>query len=292
MAVPSHQCRDSGQGRGTKSTMGSEEPDEHDPANPFAHDPSVQHALTPLWREARWPLEWMRLRSSPVFYGYGLPRGAGEPVLLIPGFMSGDGLMLELHRWLKRIGYRSYLSNIIWNNDCPDKTARMLANKLLRIQREHGMRVRVIGHSLGGMLAKSLVQDHPERIERIITLGSPFRSLVKAHPAVVGIWDQLKGTRSGLVGRNLHASCGTGHCLCSFVKNLVQPQPRPVPQFAVFSRQDGVADWSSCLEEDHSANTEVQCTHIGMVFDVEVYKAIARRLHQKIEGDHRSPSKA
>jgi len=28
------------------------------------------------------------------------------------------------------------------------------------------------------------------------------------------------------------------------------------------------------------------------VYDAEVYKAIARRLHQKIEGDHRSPPKA
>lgn len=270
--------------------MAVEDPDD-DLANPFAHDPLVQHTLTPLWREAGWPLEWLRLRASPVRFGHGVPHGSGEPVLLIPGFMSGDGLMLEMHHWLKRIGYQSYLSNIVWNNDCPDRTARLLAAKILRIQREHGTGVRLVGHSLGGMLAKCLVQDHPERIDRIITLGSPFRSLVKAHPAVVGIWDQLKSTRGSLVGRNLHASCGTGHCLCNFVRNLVQPQPREVPQFAIYSRKDGVAHWSSCMEEDDSANTEVTCTHIGMVYDVNVYQAIARRLQQKT-GDNRGPCKA
>ncbi|MGD9603237.1 MAG: esterase/lipase family protein [Gammaproteobacteria bacterium] len=256
-----------------------------DEDNPFAHDPSVEPTLTPLWREAGWPFEWMRLRTSAVYFGCGIPRGHGEPVLLIPGFMAGDALMLELHRWLKRIGYRSYLSNIAWNNDCPDRTARMLATRLHAIRRRHGRPVRLVGHSLGGMLAKSLLQDHPGAIDRIVTLGSPFRSLVKAHPAVVGIWDQLKNTRSRLVGRNLHASCGTGHCLCSFVKNLVQPEPRDVPQFAIYSRKDGVADWSSCIEEQPSANTEVDCTHIGMVVHPEVFRAIAVRLAERTHPD-------
>lgn len=280
-------------GEFTRGVMANHDQENLDDAsNPFAHDPGVQHALTPLWREARWPLEWVQLRTSPVFYGFGVPHGNGEPVMLIPGFMSGDGLMLELHRWLKRIGYQSYLSNIVWNNDCPDHTARKLATKVLRIQRDHGQRVRLIGHSLGGMLAKSILQEHPERIDRVITLGSPFRSMVKAHPAVVGIWDQLKLMRSALVGRNLHASCGTGHCLCGFMKNMLQPRPVGVPQFAVYSRKDGVAHWSSCMEEEHGANTEVTCTHIGMVYDVEVYRTIARRLRQGPAEPHPAPTGA
>lgn len=250
--------------------------------NPFAHDPSVQHTLTPLWRESAWGTDWVRLRLSPIYYGIGCERGHGEPVLLIPGFMAGDYLMLELHRWLKRIGYRSHLSNIVWNNDCPDKTARALTQRARRLREESGMKLRVIGHSLGGMLAKSLIQDQPDLFDRIITLGSPFRSLVKAHPAVVGIWDQLKLAQSGVVGRNLHASCGTGHCLCGFVRNLIQPRPRAVAQFAIYSKDDGVAHWSSCIEEDSRHNDEVKCTHIGMVFHPDVYRVIARRLAQRV----------
>ncbi len=250
--------------------------------DPFAHDPSVQPTLTPLWREAGWGLEWLRLRVSPIYFGWGVPRGHGEPVLLLPGFMAGDYLMLELHRWLQRIGYRSHLSNIVWNNDCPDRTAQALASRLKSIHAQSGVRVRIIGHSLGGMLAKSLVQDAPELIDRIITLGSPFRSLVKAHPAIVGIWDQLKLMQSGVVGRNLHGSCGTGHCLCGFVRNLIQPQPRAVAQFAVYSKRDGVADWTSCVEEEGRNNTEVRSTHIGMICHPDVYRVIAKRLAQTV----------
>lgn len=250
--------------------------------DPFKHDPSVQPTLTPLWREAAWALDWVKLRMSPVYFGRGVPCGHGEPVLLVPGFMSGDFLMLELHRWLKRIGYRSYLSHIVWNNDCPDKTGRTLANRVRGIRQRRGMKVRVIGHSLGGMLAKSLVQDHPDLVDRIITLGSPFRSLVKAHPAVVGIWDRLKIVQGGLIGRNLHASCGTGHCLCGFVRNMIQPQPRSVPQFAIYSKRDGVADWTSCVEAEPARNTEVKSTHIGMIYHPDVYRAIAKRLAETV----------
>lgn len=246
----------------------------------FAHDDAIEQTLTPLWREAQWGMEWLRLRWSPVFYGNGVPHGNGQPVLLIPGFMSGDLMMLEMHRWLRRIGYSPALSRIPWNNDCPDLTARKLMHQLRAMSGSTQAKVSLIGHSLGGMLAKSIVQEMPELIECVITLGSPFRSLVKAHPAIVGIWDKLKLTKGGLIGRNLHASCGTGHCTCDFVRNMNQPRVVAPPQFAIYSRKDGVADWSSCMNADPACNSEVDCSHIGMVFDSKTYRAVAARLAQ------------
>ncbi len=246
----------------------------------FAHDDAIERTLTPLWREAQFGLEWLRLRWSPVYYGAGVPRGNGQPVLLIPGFMSGDLLMLEMHRWLRRIGYSSALSRIPWNNDCPDITARKLMHQVRALSSESNAKVSLIGHSLGGMLAKSIVQEIPDLVDCVITLGSPFRSLVKAHPAIVGIWDTLKLTKGSLIGRNLRASCGTGHCTCDFVRNMNQPRTVLPPQFAIYSRKDGVADWTSCMDTDPARNSEVNCSHIGMVFDSKTYRAVAARLAQ------------
>jgi len=251
--------------------------------DPFAYDDAVEHTLTPLWREARWGLEWMELRLSPVYFGAGIPRGTSQPVLLIPGFLSGDWMMLEMHRWLRRIGYRSSLSRIVWNNDCPHVTAGQLIHRVNALAERTGQRINLIGHSLGGMLAKSIVQEIPEKIDRVITLGSPFRALVRAHPAVIGIWDSLKLAQGGLIGRNLMASCGTGHCTCGFVRDMNAPREVATPQFAIYSREDGVADWESCMESDPDCNTEVRCTHIGMVIHAGVYQAVAARLAQTIE---------
>jgi hypothetical protein len=65
----------------------------------------------------------------------------------------------------------------------------------------------------------------------VITLGSPFRSPVRAHPAIIGIWDQLKLAKGGLVGRNLRATCGTSRCTCGFVSRMNLPQAVDVAQF-------------------------------------------------------------
>lgn len=247
----------------------------------FDHDPAVEFSHTPLWREFVWPADWVKLRCSPVYWGFGIPRGSKEPVLLVPGFMSGDILMLELHRWLRRMGYDSYLSGIAWNTDCPDKTARQLVTRIRNIYEKTGQPVRLVGHSLGGMISKYIVQTEPEIIDRVITLGSPFKSLVKAHPSVIGIWDKLKDNRSGLVGRNLKPSCATGYCTCGFVRSILQPQHVTAPQFAVYSKKDGVADWRSCIEDDEALNSEVDCTHIGMVVHPAVYRVIGARLAEK-----------
>jgi poly(3-hydroxyalkanoate) synthetase len=63
---------------------------------------------------------------------------------------------------------------------------------------------------------------------------------------------------------------------------MIQPEEVAPPQFAIYSRKDGVADWQSCMEDDASANSEVNCTHIGMIFHPEVYRVVANRLAQEI----------
>jgi pimeloyl-ACP methyl ester carboxylesterase len=257
-----------------------------DDADPFHHDPGVEAVKTPLWREILWPTELGRLLCSRLYQGRGVPHGHGEPILVIPGFLANDIMMMPLRHWLGRIGYRPHHADIAWNTDCPNKTALRLAHKVKVIHRKTGRPVVLIGHSLGGMLAKSVLQHVPELIDRVITLGSPFRDHVRAHPAVTGVWEYLLAGQGKLVGRNLHASCGTGFCMCDFVRHMLQPELKPVPQFAIYSRNDGVVDWTSCTEEDPAANTEVnESTHVGLIFHPGALRAIAERLAQPIGDD-------
>jgi triacylglycerol lipase len=55
-------------------------------------------------REIRWQLELGRLLVDPVFRGAGVPRGDGQPVILMPGLGAGDPTLLVLAAWLRRIG--------------------------------------------------------------------------------------------------------------------------------------------------------------------------------------------
>src|SRR5215203_6077387 len=50
----------------------------------------------PLWREARLGLEAAALLRDPVLRGAGLADGRGRPVLLVPGFLAGDGSLAKV----------------------------------------------------------------------------------------------------------------------------------------------------------------------------------------------------
>ena len=42
-------------------------------------------------------LDWLSLRTSPVFYGFGVPRGDGSAVILVPGFLATDVYLWEMN---------------------------------------------------------------------------------------------------------------------------------------------------------------------------------------------------
>jgi pimeloyl-ACP methyl ester carboxylesterase len=246
--------------------------------DPFAEDASLIPASTPIWREAFFPLEWLALRASPVYWGFGVPHGSGEPVVVVPGFLASDASLIELYWWLARIGYRPYFSRIGRNVDCPDFQTGRLRETVLRARQETGQRVRLIGHSLGGMLSRNLAKEHPEDVAMVITLGSPFRDAVRAHPLLISAAATIRSYAGTGAARNVRPSCFSGHCTCTFVKNMLQPGDWEVPRFAVYSRRDGVVEWESCIEDDPALNDEVSASHLGMVVHAGTYRAIARRL--------------
>ena len=247
-----------------------------------ARGSTTEGVATPLWREGTFPLDWFALRASPVYYGYGVAQGRGEPVVVVPGFLASDASMFELYGWLGRIGYRPYFSDIGRNADCPNHIATLLLDTIGRVYVETGQRVKVIGHSLGGMLARSIALDNPEIVERVISLGSPFRDSARTHPSLMAATEALRRNGSSSVAQNMRPSCFSGQCSCAFGRNMSKPETYRVGHFAIYSRYDGVVDWRSCMEEDAELNDEVNCTHIGMAFHPGVYRVLARRLTEEL----------
>lgn len=236
-------------------------------------------ASRPIWREAFVGLDWLALRTAPVFYGLGIPRGDGSAVIAVPGFMGTDVYLQELHCWLRRIGYRSYLSEIGRNADCLDVLVDRLLETIQKAYDEtHGM-VHLIGHSLGGVLTLSAASLRPDIVASVITLGAPFRG-VRSHPMVLEM-SKVVRERIRVARRDeTRPACFTGYCDCDAVSALQIPCPHSIPHTAVYTKTDGIVDWRVCVNDDPAANVEVQSTHIGLVFNPWVYELIANRLAQ------------
>ncbi len=240
--------------------------------------------LLPIWREVFTGLDWALLRANPVYYGLNIPKGHGEAVITVPGFLGSDLYLTEMNLWLKRIGYRAYKSGIGRNSECPDLLVDRLIATIENAYEETGEQVRLIGHSLGGMLSRSAAMLVPDKVRAVITLGSPFRG-VRSHPTVIQtgrfVRQRIRARRESRPdNKPLREACFSGSCNCGFVESLRAGIPNSIHQTAIFTKTDGIVDWSVCITGDPSIDIEVKGTHCGLAWNAEVYRLIAQRLDE------------
>jgi len=237
----------------------------------------------PIWREAFLALDWVALRASSVYRGQGIPHGDGAPVVLIPGFLGVDTYLVEMHAWLKRIGYRPYMSGIGHNADCPNVLAQRLYVTIDQAYRDTGQKVDLVGHSLGGIMARVAAVHFPRRVAKVISLGSPVNS-IRAHPTVIAATRFVRGRILWRRRSEVHSDCYTGDCNCTFLNAVRQEVPPSVMRASIYTKSDGIVDWQSCLDQNGGTNIEVRGTHIGLAFNPEVYRNVANLLAKNGNG--------
>ena len=232
----------------------------------------------PLWREALAGLDWLALKTSPVYYGLGVPRGDQSAVILVPGFMGTDHYLYEMNFWLRRIGYKATMSNIGWNAACLNTLVERLSETMAKAQQETGQQVHLIGHSLGGVLSRAATVINPAAVASVTTLGSPIRG-IRSHPLVLQAADRVREKIMRDSKRQAETpDCYTGYCACPAVAAMHNHFPHEVRKTAIFTKTDGVVAWEVCVSDDPAQNFEVTGTHVGLAFNPAVYAIIAKRL--------------
>lgn len=234
----------------------------------------------PLWKEAGTAIQWLKLRSSSLYRGRGVPRGNGAPVVLIPGLLCPDLPLIEMKRWLARIGYEPHGSGIRINAGCLDRVSRTLLARVERVHERTGKPVHLVGHSLGGLLARGLATMRPELIASVATLGSPLQRL-RVHSVIAGATQLM----SAMERRRSceHAACLTPECACPIVRSY-RRRVRSVPLTSIYTRGDGIVDWESCRAGDEGRDVEVGGTHLGLIYNRDAYRAVAEHLARAARG--------
>ena len=235
-------------------------------------------ADTLLWTEALFGAELLLLHAAPVFYGFGVPRGDGSGVVVIPGFLGTDLYRMELHAWLGRLGYRPYFSGIGINAECPNLLIQRHLNETVETAlAETGRKIHLIGHSLGGIIARSVAGQRFRDVASVITLAAPFRGTV-LHRSVLNVAEAVRLRILQEHGRGVLPYCYTGRCTCNFLDSLKLNIPDSVMETAIYTRHDGLVDWRYCVTRKPACDFEVPSTHIGMAFNPSAYTIVAERL--------------
>ena len=229
-----------------------------------AHPPSALLALTEPQRALGELAAFVALRPLMSF----LPRGDGHGVLVLPGFMATDSSTVPMRRLLKQLGYEVAGWELGRNLRVDNERVQAMAECVEALFKKTGGKVSIIGWSLGGVFARELAKQLPDKVRGVITLGSPIsdnRRYTNARP----LFEAINGKKP--------EPMRTG----KFRKLADAP---PVPTTSILTKTDGVVHWKGSVQKPangaQTENIEVYASHIGLGVNPAVMLAIADRLAQ------------
>nr|WP_281379982.1 alpha/beta fold hydrolase [Nocardioides ginsengisegetis] len=188
-----------------------------------------------------------------------------------------------MHRSLRAQGFRTYRSHIHANIGCTLNAAAQLESRLESIVIRRGTRVQIVGHSLGGMLARGLAVRRPDLVSGIVTLGSPMLAPAAHHISLTASLDVLvRLSRAGVPGL-MSEECVAGSCARQSFDESRSPVPLGVGFTAIYSRRDGIVDWRACVDP-LAVPVEVTASHVGMAVDPRVIDHVTTALRRQALG--------
>lgn len=196
-----------------------------------------------------------------------LPPGDGQPVLVIPGFLTGDSSTMLLRMLLATWGYKAEKWEMGPNLRLDEQIVDKVGHRLQALRREHGRKPSLIGWSLGGVIAREVARAHPEDVRQVITLASPFARNFKA-TSLRRLYEHVNGGDLGHIGEDL-------------IRRM--KQPIGVPSTALYTRLDGIVAWQACVDEIEgpmAENVAVPGSHCGLVYNPVALAIVADRLRQ------------
>lgn len=231
----------------------------------LAAEPRPEDARGPRWqlllREFLWPLEPLRRRfSAPLDI-----RRASEPkmVMLLPGFGAHPIRMRWMARQLEKAGHTAKRWGLGYNfGATADRFARV-EKRLLKLFAQTGQPVALVGWSLGGVMARELAKLHPDKVAKVVTLGSPF----SGNPRANNGWRAYQAI--------------AGHRVDEPEIDTVVAEKPPVETVAFWSPRDGVVHPRSACgrSEERDRAVALRCSHMGFVLSHEAAAAVLRELH-------------
>ncbi len=105
------------------------------------------------------------------------------PVLVFPGILSNDGATSLMRRTLSAAGFDVYPGKLGVVTGITETVFGKAEARLAELYTRHDHPVTLVGISLGGLYARVLAQRHPDKVARVVTLGTPFSGDRRANNA-------------------------------------------------------------------------------------------------------------
>jgi pimeloyl-ACP methyl ester carboxylesterase len=218
------------------------------------------------------------LLVDPVFYGVGVPRGDGRPVVVIPGLLGNDLYLQPLRQWLGCVGYSPVRSTVAFNAGCLQRLREQIAEEIASRTKKDPARIALIGHSRGGVLAWALASQMQEKVSHLVLLGSPvatFRaSVASGNPyAPAGTVGRMLMRISEQLRELLDPDCEYPTCGCAMVRDFASPLSARTAVLSIHGSEDLVVR-ETAQSVDHGQSVRLHASHVGLVYSAQVYRTL------------------
>jgi triacylglycerol lipase len=231
------------------------------------------------------------LMTDPAFYGIGVPRGDGRPVVVLPGLLGNDLYLQPLRRWLGWVGYSPVRSTLDFNAGCLQRLRQQVLKEIMRRMDGTERPIAIIGHSRGGLMGWALASQLQEKVSHLVLLGAP----VSAFRASVMSGDPL--APAGPVGRALmrisdelrdmlDPDCNYPDCGCALVNDMMSPVSPSTSVLSIHGSDDLVVGELAQTSADGDS-VQVNASHLGLVYNPQVYHLLGRFLAGRRTPDRR-----
>lgn len=186
-------------------------------------------------------------------------------VFLLHGYLQGDAAFRNLEKHLYERGMNVESESYPFWRDL-EIVEMQLLQKIESINEKTGRKVDLVGHSLGGLVSRSIAQKFPHFVSRVITLGTPHKG---TYAAFLGFF--TKSARQMIPGS-------------SYLKKLNSlPLPEGVKFYSIYSLRDYAVIPRESARLEGAINIPVEnLGHVGLIC-FHTYNLIADILEGKFD---------
>ena len=183
----------------------------------------------------------------------------GPPALVVPGFIANDRTTMELRRALAEGGWRVHPWGMGWNLGATEEIIDRLVKRIEEIW--DGRKTLVVGWSLGGVFARELARAVPDKVEAVVTLGSPFSGDARWN----NVWRLYEWV--------------AGHKVDNPPVERIFEKP-PVPTLAIWSARDGIVAVRAAkgLADESDEAVELNCGHMAFGVSAKATRQVVREI--------------
>jgi len=209
------------------------------------------------WFDMRW-----KAMGAPVALPPRDPDCLRLPVLVLPGFLASDLSTKPFRESLIRRGWEVHGWGLGLNRGgCVNMLARVeeLVDEIAGTGK-----VALIGWSFGGLYAREVAKLKPAKIDRVLTMGTPF----SGDPRANNLWKTYEKV--------------AGHPVDRTPFDVTLNEKPPVTTTALWSRGDGIVAPACArgLPQEADRSIEVNCSHIGYMTNAAVLELVMELLSE------------